>query len=189
MGADVVVHSATKYLAGHSDVLLGVAVAATEQLRGRLHTHRTLHGAIAGPVEAWLGLRGLRTLALRVERSQATAAELARRLEEHPAVVRVRFPGLPWDPGHKRAAQQFAGFGSVVSIELEDAAAADKFVARLALWLPATSLGGVESTIERRRRHVAEPLTVPEGLVRLSVGIENVDDLWDDLRRALDAGR
>ena len=189
VGADVVVHSATKYLAGHSDVLLGVAVVATEQLRGRLHTHRTLHGAIAGPVEAWLGLRGLRTLALRVERSQASAAELARRLEAHPAVVHVRYPGLPSDPGHERAAQQFAGFGSVVSIELDDAAAADAFVARLALWLPATSLGGVESTIERRRRHIVEPLTVPEGLVRLSVGIENVDDLWEDLRRALDAGR
>lgn len=189
VGADVVVHSATKYLAGHSDVLLGVAVAGTEQLRSRLHQHRTLHGAIAGPVEAWLGLRGLRTLALRVERSQATAGELARRLDAHPAVVRVRYPGLPSDPGHGRAAAQLTGFGSIVSIELDGAAAADAFVSRVALWLPATSLGGVESTIERRRRHAAEPLTVPEGLVRLSVGIENVDDLWEDLRQALDSGR
>lgn len=188
VGADVVVHSATKYLAGHSDVLLGVAVAASEQLRGRLHQQRTLNGAIAGPFEAWLGLRGLRTLALRVERSQATAGELARRLEEHPAVARVRYPGLPSDPGHERAAAQLTGFGSIVSIELDDAAAADAFVARLALWLPATSLGGVESTIERRRRHAAEPLTVPEGLVRLSVGIENVEDLWEDLHQALGAG-
>lgn len=187
VGADVVVHSATKYLAGHSDVLLGVAVAATEQLRSRLQQHRTLHGAIAGPVEAWLGLRGLRTLALRVERSQATAGELARRLDAHPAVVRVRYPGLPSDPGHERAAAQLTGFGSIVSIELDGAAAADAFVSRVALWLPATSLGGVESTIERRRRHAAEPLTVPEGLVRLSVGIENVEDLWDDLGQALDS--
>jgi cystathionine gamma-synthase len=189
VGADVVVHSATKYLAGHSDVLLGVAVTADEQLRARLHQHRTLHGAIAGPVEAWLGLRGLRTLALRVERSQATAGELARRLDAHPAVARVRYPGLPSDPGHERAAAQLTGFGSIVSIELDDAAAADAFVSRVALWLPATSLGGVESTIERRRRHAAEPLTVPDSLVRLSVGIENVEDLWEDLRQALGSGR
>lgn len=189
VGADVVVHSATKYLAGHSDVLLGVAVTADEQLRARLHQHRTLHGAIAGPVEAWLGLRGLRTLALRVERSQATAGELARRLDAHPAVARVRYPGLPSDPGHERAAVQLTGFGSIVSIELDDAAAADAFVSRVALWLPATSLGGVESTIERRRRHAAEPLTVPDSLVRLSVGIENVEDLWEDLRQALGSGR
>ncbi|WP_344300885.1 PLP-dependent aspartate aminotransferase family protein [Sinomonas flava] len=188
VGADVVVHSATKYLAGHSDVLLGLAVTANETLRARLHQHRTLHGAIAGPVEAWLGLRGLRTLALRVERSQATAGELARRLAEHPAVTRVRYPGLPTDPGHERAAAQFEGFGSIVSIELATAQAADAFVGRLALWLPATSLGGVESTIERRRRHAAEPLSVPEGLVRLSVGIEHADDLWADLKQALDAG-
>lgn len=187
VGADVVVHSATKYLAGHSDVLLGLAVAADDELRARLLTHRTLHGAIAGPMEAWLGLRGLRTLALRVERSQATAAELARRLEGHPAVRRTRYPGLVSDPGHERALAQFDGFGSIISIELDDAAAADSLVAALALWLPATSLGGVESTIERRRRHIAEPLTVPEGLVRLSVGIENVDDLWADLAQGLDA--
>ncbi|WP_433876019.1 trans-sulfuration enzyme family protein [Sinomonas atrocyanea] len=188
VGADVVVHSATKYLAGHSDVLLGLAVTANETLRARLHQHRTLHGAIAGPVEAWLGLRGLRTLALRVERSQATAGELARRLAAHPAVTRVRYPGLPTDPGHDRAAAQFEGFGSIVSIELDTAQAADAFVGRLALWLPATSLGGVESTIERRRRHAAEPLSVPEGLVRLSVGIEHADDLWADLKQSLDAG-
>lgn len=187
VGADVVVHSATKYLAGHSDVLLGLAVTADDELRARLLGHRTLHGAIAGPMEAWLGLRGLRTLALRVERSQATAAELARRLEGHPAVRRTRYPGLVSDPGHERAAAQFDGFGSIISIELDDAAAADALVAGLALWLPATSLGGVESTIERRRRHTAEPATVPEGLVRLSVGIENVDDLWADLAQGLDA--
>jgi cystathionine gamma-synthase len=187
VGADVVVHSATKYLAGHSDVLLGLAVTDDDGLRARLLAHRTLHGAIAGPMEAWLGLRGLRTLALRVERSQATAGELARRLEGHPAVRRTRYPGLVSDPGHARAAAQFDGFGSIISLELDDAAAADGFVASLALWLPATSLGGVESTIERRRRHTAEPPTVPEGLVRLSVGIENVEDLWADLAQGLDA--
>ncbi|NUP74976.1 MAG: cystathionine gamma-synthase, partial [Sinomonas sp.] len=187
IGADLVVHSATKYLAGHSDVLLGLAVTADDALRARLLGHRTLHGAIAGPMEAWLGLRGLRTLALRVERSQATAGELARRLEGHPSVRRTRYPGLVSDPGHTRAAAQFDGFGSIISIELSGAAAADAFVASLALWLPATSLGGVESTIERRRRHTAEPLTVPEGLVRLSVGIENVEDLWADLAQGLDA--
>lgn len=186
LGADVVLHSATKYLAGHSDVILGALVTSDAGLRERLLDFRSLHGAIAGPFEAWLGLRGLRTLALRVERSQATAAELARRLEQHPRVDAVRYPGLPNDPGHARATEQMSGFGSIVAIEVAGGAeAADTVVKALELWLPATSLGGVESLIERRRRHVNEPETVPENLLRLSVGIENVEDLWADLDRAL----
>lgn len=184
-GADVVLHSVTKWLAGHSDVVLGALVTDDPRLRERLLSHRTLHGAIAGPFEVWLALRGLRTLALRVERSQENAATLAHRLVEHPAVRRVRYPGLPTDPGHERAAAQFNGFGGIISIELDDVATADALVAAVRLWLPATSLGGVESLIERRRRQPAEPATVPEELVRLSVGIENVDDLWADLDRAL----
>ncbi len=184
-GVDVVLHSVTKWLAGHSDVVLGALVTGDPELRARLLTHRTLHGAIAGPFEVWLALRGLRTLALRVERSQATAAVLARRLTGHPAVRRVRYPGLPDDPGHERAAAQFTGFGGIISIELDDVPTAEALVAAVRLWLPATSLGGVESLIERRRRQPAEPSTVPEQLVRLSVGIENVDDLWADLDRAL----
>ncbi|BBE21638.1 cystathionine gamma-synthase [Arthrobacter sp. MN05-02] len=184
-GVDVVLHSVTKWLAGHSDVVLGALVTSDADLRARLLAHRTLHGAIAGPFEVWLALRGLRTLALRMERSQSTAASLAHRLADHPAVRRVRYPGLPTDPGHERAAAQFNGFGGIVSIELDDVATADALVAAVRLWLPATSLGGVESLVERRRRQPAEPVTVPESLVRLSVGIENPDDLWADLEQAL----
>ncbi len=188
VGVDVVLHSVTKYLAGHSDVVLGALVTADQDLRSQLHTHRTLHGAIAGPFEVWLALRGLRTLALRLERSQANAMILAERLVRHPAVSCVRFPGLPQDPGHERARAQLAGFGAIVSIELAGGmAAADALVDAVRLWLPATSLGGVESLIERRRRQSGEPASVPESLVRLAVGIENVEDLWADLERALGA--
>jgi cystathionine gamma-synthase len=188
LGADVVVHAVTKFLAGHSDVLLGAAVTADAGLRERLLRQRTLRGGIAGPFETWLALRGLRTLALRLERSQASAAVLAARLAEHPAVERVRYPGLAGDPGHARAAAQMAGFGAIVSIEVRGgAAAADRVQGGTHLWVPATSLGGVESLLERRRRQPAEPLTVPEHLVRLSVGVEDVEDLWADLAQALDA--
>ncbi|MCQ1957677.1 PLP-dependent transferase [Arthrobacter sp. zg-Y826] len=186
LGADVVVHSVTKYLAGHSDVVLGAAVTSDPELRDRLLRYRSLHGAVAGPFEVWLALRGLRTLALRVERSQATAGELARRLQELPQVEHVRYPGLPEDPGHRRAASQMKGFGSILCIEVAGGAAvAEKVTEAVELWLPATSLGGVESLIERRRRQPGEPHTVPEGLLRLSVGIENVEDLWRDLEQAL----
>lgn len=192
LGSDVVLHSVTKYLAGHSDVVLGALVTSNPDIRAALLHHRTLHGGIAGPFEAWLALRGLRTLALRVERSQASAAVLAERLSTHPLVESIRFPGLPTDPGHERAKSQMTGFGSIVCIQIAPAGglggadAADKLVRALQLWLPATSLGGVESLIERRRRHTAEPLSVPDNLVRLSVGIENVEDLWADLKQALD---
>ncbi|MBE0010828.1 MULTISPECIES: trans-sulfuration enzyme family protein [unclassified Arthrobacter] len=188
-GADVVLHSVTKYLAGHSDVVLGALATSDAAVRTDLLKHRTLHGAIAGPFEVWLALRGLRTLALRVERSQANALYLAHKLEQHPALTKVRFPGLATDPGHQRAADQLNGFGSIISIELADVAAAEALVDAVCLWLPATSLGGVESLIERRRRQTGEPVTVPEALVRLSVGIENPEDLWADLEQALDALR
>ncbi|MFT4470355.1 trans-sulfuration enzyme family protein [Arthrobacter sulfonylureivorans] len=185
-GVDVVVHSVTKYLAGHSDVVLGAVVTSSEELRSKLLVHRSLHGAIAGPFETWLALRGVRTMALRIERSQATAGELARKLQQHPAVEAVRYPGLPDDPGHARAAAQMDGFGSIIAIQVKGGgAAADKVIDALRLWLPATSLGGVESLIERRRRHVNEPDSVPENLLRLSVGIENPADLWADLDQAL----
>jgi cystathionine gamma-synthase len=198
LGADVVVHSVTKYLSGHSDLLLGAAVTrddpAGRALDGAIAGYRRLYGAVAGPQEAWLALRGLRTLALRVERSQASAAVLAARLVEHSAVEhsaveRVRHPSLPSDPGHLRAAAQMRGFGSIVSVQVHGGApAADRVVAATRLWVHATSLGGVESTLERRRRHAGEPATVPENLLRLSVGIEDVEDLWRDLAQALAAG-
>jgi cystathionine gamma-synthase len=190
VGADLVVHSATKYLGGHSDVLLGVAVAADEALEARLRGHRTLHGAIPGPWEAWLVLRGLRTLHLRVERAGANAAELARRLTGHPAVERVRHPALPDDPGHARAAAQMSGFGAIVGVEVRGGPeAAERVCSAARLWVHATSLGGVESTLERRRRHAAESPEVPEALLRLSVGVEDVEDLWRDLDQALRASQ
>ncbi|MFN8082335.1 MAG: PLP-dependent aspartate aminotransferase family protein [Kineosporiaceae bacterium] len=186
-GADVVVHSATKYLSGHSDVLMGATVTRDDELRSRLHTHRTLRGGVPGPMEAWLALRGMRTLHLRVERACANAAELARRLQQHPAISRVRHPSLPTDPYHARAAAQMNTFGAIISIELAGGAhAADRLCGSTQLWVDATSLGGVESTLERRRRHAAEPMAVPENLVRLSVGIEDVEDLWVDLATTLD---
>jgi cystathionine gamma-synthase len=189
-GADVVVHSVTKYLAGHSDVVLGALVTPRTHtghgMRERMRTHRQLNGSIAGPQEVWLALRGVRTLAVRIERAQANAAELARRLASHPAVERVRHPSLPDDPGHERAARQMRGFGAMLSIDVRGGApAAEQVAAATQLWVHATSLGGVESTLERRRRHAAESPLVPEGLLRLSVGIEDVEDLWSDLDRAL----
>jgi cystathionine gamma-synthase len=193
LGSDVVLHSVTKYLAGHSDVVLGALVTSNPDIRAALLHHRIIHGGIAGPFEAWLALRGLRTLALRVERSQSSAAVLAQRLSGDPRIESIRFPGLSTDPGHERAKTQMTGFGSIVCVQiapvgsLSGADAANKLVGALRLWLPATSLGGVESLIERRRRHTAEPISVPENLVRLSVGIENVEDLWADLEQALDS--
>ena len=186
-GADLIVHSATKFISGHSDVLLGIVVARDAELRARLHGKRTLHGAVPGPFEAWLALRGLRTLAVRLDRAEQTAGELARRLQDRREISRVRYPGLPADPGHRLAAAQLDGFGAVVSLEFGGGAAqAEAFVRALELITPATSLGGVETLAERRRRQPSEPIQVPESLVRLSVGIEHVEDLWSDLAQALD---
>ncbi|NHA68163.1 trans-sulfuration enzyme family protein [Phycicoccus flavus] len=174
-GVDVVVHSATKYLSGHSDVLLGAVVTAPTDagrvLHARLRRHRQLGGGVPGPVETWLALRGLRTLHLRVERSCASAADLAGRLAGHGAVTRVRYPG----------------WGAIVSIEVEGGAeGAERVAAAVRVWTHATSLGGVESLLERRRRQPGEPEAVPESLLRLSVGVEDVEDLWRDLSGALD---
>jgi cystathionine gamma-synthase len=171
LGVDIVVHSATKFLAGHSDVLLGALVTQDTELYDVLKKRRDMTGAVPGTFEAWLALRGMRTLHVRLERAQANAQQLARRLEEHPAVGEVRYPG----------------FGAIVSVVLaEGALAADLLTRKTRLWVHATSLGGVESTFERRRRWKVEPATIPEGLVRMSVGIEDVEDLWDDLATALD---
>ena len=170
LGADLVMHSATKFIAGHSDLIMGAIVCSTSELEAQFRARRSMTGAIPGPFEAWLALRGLRTLALRVERASANAAELAERLSAHPKVPEVRYPG----------------FGAIVAIVFEDATTADAVTHGTSLWAHATSLGGVESTLERRRRWPAEVTTIPEGLVRLSVGIEDVDDLWADLEQALD---
>ncbi len=174
LGADVALHSVTKYLSGHSDVVLGATVVADTD-RGKalgelLLRHRTLHGAIAGPLEVYLALRGLRTLGVRFERACANAAVLARRLANHPGVARVRYPGT----------------GAILSIDVAgDLEAAERVCDATRLWLHSTSLGGVESQIERRRRHPSESEQVPDNLLRLSVGIEHVEDLWADLDQAL----
>ena len=188
LGADIVVHSLTKMLSGHSDVLLGAVVTRLEDdaTGSALANIRHDFGAIPGPMEAYLALRGLRTYPLRLARAQANAQILAERLDGHPAVRRVRYPGLPSDPGHERAARTMAGFGSLISIELADAQSADALVAACRLWVFATSLGGVDSSLERRRRWPDELPSVPESLVRLSVGIEHVEDLWADLAQGLD---
>ena len=186
LGADVVVHSATKFIGGHADLLLGVAVAGDE-LAARLRRRREVGGATPGGLEAFLALRGVRTMAVRVEQGQRSAGELARRLVAHPAVHRVRYPGLDTDPGHRRAAAQMSGFGAVLCFELADAVTADAVCEAVRVVNAATSLGGVESTIERRAKLPGQG-HVPPGLLRLSVGCEHVDDLWDDLDAALPTG-
>jgi len=190
LGADVVVHSATKFLAGHSDVLLGMTLTSNEELYKAMLHYRITNGAIPGPMEAWLGLRGLRTLALRVERAVQNAQVLAERLSEHPFVSEVRYPGLESHRGHEVAKKQMSGFGAILCITLDtDAQGARNVVEALKVWTPATSLGGVESLVERRRRHSSEPESIPESMLRLSVGIENVDDLYNDLVEAFKAVR
>ena len=169
-GVDLVVHSATKYIAGHSDVVMGAVVTRSDELYGVLKGRRDMFGAIPGTFEAWLALRGLRTLPLRVERAQANAQELVRRLRNRADVAEVRYPG----------------FGGMVAMVLASGEIADLVQHSTELWVYATSLGGVESTLERRRRWKSEPATIPEGLIRLSVGIEDVEDIWEDLSHALD---
>jgi cystathionine gamma-synthase len=184
LGADVVVHSATKFIGGHSDLLSGITIAREQALAGRLCHRRGMTGATPGALEAFLALRGLRTLALRLDRGQANASELARRLGQHPAVTRVRYPGLPGDPGHQTAAAQMTGFGAVLAFEVADAPTADRLCDALHVIVHATSLGGVESTIERRSKLPGQE-HVPPGLLRLSAGCEHIDDLWNDLSTAL----
>lgn len=187
LGADVVVHSVTKFLSGHSDLVMGVAVTAQDSWGEALAQRRSLYGGVAGPLEAFLALRGVRTLAVRLERAQDNAGELARRLAEHPRVTRVRYPGLADHPGHQLAARQMRGFGAMLAFEVRGGAAgADAVCEAVRLCTPATSLGGVETLIERRARWHGEDAT-PGDLLRLSVGIEALEDLWSDLDQALTA--
>jgi cystathionine gamma-synthase len=186
LGADLVVHSATKLLSGHSDVLMGVAITRDDALADALRRHRTLYGAVPGPMEAYLALRGLRSLPLRVERGQSNAQFLAEKLVTHPAVTRVRYPGLADDPGAARASRQMRGPGTMVAFEtVGDAETAEAVAAATGLIVHATSLGGIETTLERRARWAGEESTPPT-LIRLSVGCEHPDDLWADLAQALD---
>lgn len=191
LGADVVVHSTTKYLGGHSDVVGGALVAADAGLGERLAFLQNATGAVAGPFDAWLTMRGIRTLAVRMQRHSENAARVAGFLVAHPAVAGVLYPGLPAHPGHEVAAKQMRGFGGMVSLRVrggEEAAVA--LCARTRLFTLGESLGGVESLIEHpaRMTHASaagSPLEVPADLVRLSVGIEAADDLVADLAQAL----
>lgn len=192
LGADVVVHSATKYLGGHSDVVGGVVVGSDAGLRDELAFVQNGAGAVPGPFDCWLVLRGLKTLALRMERHSSSAQRIAEWLEEQPHVSRVLYPGLPDHPGHDVAARQMrGGFGGMVSFVLSAGEeAAHRLVSATRLFTLAESLGGVESLIEvpAAMTHLSvadSPLAVPPGLVRLSVGIERVDDLILDLQDAL----
>ncbi len=191
LGADVVVHSTTKYLGGHSDVVGGALVVADAGLGERLAFQQNATGGIAGAFDAWLTLRGIRTLAVRMDRHGANAARTAEMLAAHPAVGQVLYPGLASHPGHELAAKQMRGFGGMVSFRVRAGAQeAAAVCARTRLFTLAESLGGVESLIELpgRMTHASaagSALAVPDDLVRLSVGIENADDLVEDLRQAL----
>jgi cystathionine gamma-synthase len=187
LGADVTLQSGTKYLAGHSDTLAGVLGMRDGGLAARIRDLRSETGMILGPDPAWLLLRGLRTLALRVRRQSETALDLASRLTTHPAVTAVSYPGLADHPGHETAARQMSGgFGCLVAFELATAEQAEAVERALELIHPATSLGSVESLIERRDR-IEPPGRIAPGLLRMSVGLEHPDDLWADLEQALDA--
>jgi cystathionine gamma-synthase len=191
LGADVVVHSTTKYLGGHSDVVGGALVTADAALGEQLAYHQNAMGAVAGPFDAWLVLRGIKTLGVRMDRHQVNAARIAEFLLDHPAVAAVLYPGLPDHPGHDIAARQMSGFGGMLSFRLAGGEEqALKVCERARLFTLAESLGGVESLIEHpgRMTHASaagSPLEVPGDLVRLSVGIEDVDDLLADLEQSL----
>ncbi|MBW1601736.1 cystathionine gamma-lyase [Streptomyces sp. JJ66] len=184
LGADVSVASGTKALTGHGDVLLGYAVCKDTAVADAVRHWRKLVGAIPGPMEAWLAHRSLATLQLRVDRQAATALSVARALRERPEVSGLRHPGLPQDPAHALASRQMRRYGCVVSFTLPGQAHAERFLAALRLVDDATSFGGVRSTAERRGRWGGD--AVPAGFVRLSVGVEDADDLVADLLRALD---
>lgn len=172
LGADIVMHSVTKALSGHSDLLLGALIATDPELSEQIRNRRVLMGALPSAFDCYLALRGIRTLAVRIEKAQATAQLITDLLNQHPAVCRVRYPGS----------------GTMAAIEITSGAeAADAVCSGTRLWAYATSLGGVESLLERRRRWPLESETVPLNLIRLSFGIENADDLWRDLKQALDS--
>lgn len=190
LGADIVMHSATKYLNGHGDVLAGALVTARkDSFWSRIRSYRQHAGAVLGPFEAWLLLRGMRTLPLRVRRQCETAAALALRLNGHPALEAVLYPGLPNHPGHAIADRQMNGaFGGMLSLLVRGGeAAAIEVVKACHLFLPATSLGGVESLIEHRATVEGPESPVPRNLLRLSIGLEHIEDLAADLEQALSA--
>jgi cystathionine beta-lyase/cystathionine gamma-synthase len=192
LGADLALHSTTKYIGGHSDVVGGFVATNDDKASEQLAFLQKSLGAVPGPFDCWLVLRGVKTLAVRMDRHCANAAAVAAFLEGHPRVERVLYPGLPTHPGHDIAARQMRDFGGMVSFLLEDENEAVELVARTRIWKLAESLGGVESLIEHpaRMTHASTadaPFAVPPTLIRLSVGIESADDLIADLDAALSA--
>lgn len=195
MGCDIVFHSATKYLCGHSDVLMGIVVAKEEAMAKRLQSTLVNTGGVAGPMDCGLVLRGIKTISVRMKQHLANAEELARRLAQHPAVEKVFYPGLPSHEHHELAKRQMRGFGGVVSVYLKNdsQAAADSVIRNLHLLHMAASLGGVESLVNHSfsqshsgmSREVKQKLGIREGLLRFSVGIEDIEDIWQDIDAAL----
>ncbi len=185
LGADVVMHSATKFIGGHSDLMGGLLVTNRADLYDEFVRRRKISGGVIGAMEAFLAVRGSRTLGLRMERAQANAMALATRLSDHPAVARVRYPGLPDHENHEVAASFMTGFGAMMSFETVGSGdRASAVCAAATLIHHATSLGGVESTMERRAVIEGQE-TIPQTLIRFSVGCENVEDIWRDLDQAL----
>jgi cystathionine gamma-lyase len=194
LGADIVVHSATKYIGGHSDLVGGIMATNNEEIFKTMKFHQNAVGAIPGPFDCWLAMRGLKTLGIRMQAHQANALKLAHWLEQHPQVANVIYPGLASHPQHALAKTQMKGFGGMISFEIKGGLPeAKKFVESTKLFLLAESLGGVESLIELPavmthasipvdRRHA---MGISDGLIRISVGIEHYDDLQADLQQAL----
>ncbi len=193
LGADVVIYSATKYLSGHNDVLAGLLVTTSKELGERLYFYQNSVGAVPGPWDCWLVLRGLKTLPLRMDRQQQNAVALAEWLERQPQVAKVLYPGLKTHPGHELLKSQSTGFGSIISFEVKDAGLVPKVLSAVKVFLFAESLGGVESLISfpaaqthpDKGAEVRSKLGINDRLLRLSVGIEAKEDLIDDLKEAL----
>jgi len=195
LGADFVIHSTTKYLGGHSDVVGGAVITARSKLMEGIRFYQNAAGAVPGPFECWLTLRGMKTLGIRMERHQSNALEIATRLLKHPKVERVVYPGLDCHPGYLVAKRQMSGFSGMVSVVLRgNSQDATKVLKRLKVFSLAESLGGVESLAElpALMTHASIPakvrndLGIVDGLIRLSIGIEHVEDLWEDLKQALE---
>ncbi|KDE47355.1 bifunctional cystathionine gamma-lyase/homocysteine desulfhydrase [Geobacillus sp. CAMR5420] len=193
LGADIVIHSATKYLGGHSDVVAGLAVVRTPELAERLHYVQNSTGGVLGPQDSWLLMRGMKTLAVRMEEHEENARQIAVFLAEHKAVKRVHYPGLPDHPNHELAKKQMRGFGGMISFDVGSLERAEKVLSRVRYFTLAESLGAVESLISLpgKMTHASIPkerreqLGITDDLIRLSVGLEDVNDLLDDLAKAL----
>ncbi|ATA60753.1 cystathionine gamma-synthase [Geobacillus stearothermophilus] len=193
LGADIVIHSATKYLGGHSDVVAGLAVVRTPELAERLHYVQNSTGGVLGPQDSWLLMRGIKTLGVRMEEHERNARAIAAFLAEHTSVARVYYPGLPNHPNHELAKQQMRGFGGMISFDVGSLERVENVLSRVRYFTLAESLGAVESLISLpgKMTHASIPkerreqLGITDGLIRLSVGLEDVNDLLDDLAQAL----